>query len=35
MSFKAFINGKIFTSDKDMPYAESFIIKDGIINWIG
>ena len=35
MSNKAFKNGKIFTSDKDVPYAESFIVKDGIIIWIG
>lgn len=35
MSCRAFINGKIFTSNKDMPYAESFIVKDGIIIWIG
>lgn len=35
MSCKAFKNGKIFTSNKDMPYAESFIVENGIIAWIG
>jgi len=35
MSCKAFKNGKIFTSNKDMPYAESFIVENGIIIWIG
>lgn len=31
----AFINAKVFTSDKEQPYAEAFIIEDGIISWIG
>lgn len=35
MSCKAFKNGKVFTSNKDMPYAESFITENGIIIWIG
>lgn len=28
-------NGKIFTCDRDNPYAESMIIEKGIIKWIG
>ncbi len=35
MSNKIFKNGKIFTSNKEMPYADSFIVEDGIISWIG
>lgn len=30
-----FINGKVFTSNCDMLYADAFIIEDGIISWIG
>lgn len=32
---KAFINGKIFTSDKNNLYAESLIVEDGMIKWVG
>lgn len=35
MGVKIFRNGKIFTSDREMLYAESFIAEDGIITWIG
>ena len=35
MKKKAFINGKIFTSDRENLYAESFIAEDGYITWIG
>lgn len=35
MSCQAFINGNIFTSNRDMPWAEAFIVKDGNILWIG
>lgn len=34
MKKKAFVNGKIFTSDREKPYAESFIAEDGYITWI-
>lgn len=30
-----FINGKIFTANTEMKYANSMIIQNGIINWIG
>ena len=30
-----FVNGKIFTSNDAMPYAEAMIIEDGVIKWIG
>ncbi|MBR6799563.1 MAG: amidohydrolase family protein, partial [Firmicutes bacterium] len=32
---KLFVNGKIFTSDKDSPYAEAIAVKDGRIAWVG
>lgn len=32
---RIFRNGKIFTSDDEKPYADSFIAEDGIISWIG
>ena len=32
---KAFINGKIFTSNKNNLYAESLIVEDGVIKWVG
>ena len=32
---KAFVNGKIFTSDDSNPYAEAMIVEDGLIRWIG
>lgn len=35
MSTRAFINGKVFTSNKDMPYADSFVVENGTISWIG
>ena len=35
MGTQIFRNGRIFTSDYTMPYAESFAVKDGIIVWIG
>lgn len=31
----AFINGKIFTSDDRFPYADTMVVEDGIITWIG
>lgn len=31
----AYINGKIFTSDKYHPYAEAFTVEDGRITWVG
>lgn len=30
-----YINGKIFTSDDDRPYAEAMAVKDGRIAWVG
>ena len=30
-----YVNGKVFTSDKEHLYAESFAVKDGKIAWIG
>ena len=30
-----FINGKIFTSDDSRPYADSMIIENGVVTWIG
>ena len=30
-----FINGKIFTSDDSHPYADSMIVEEGRIIWIG
>ena len=35
MDTKIFINGKIFTSDSAAPYADSMIVQDGRITWIG
>lgn len=32
---EAFINAKIFTSCKDRPYADSMLVEDGTICWIG
>ena len=32
---KLFVNGKIFTSDKDSLYAQAMAIKDGRIAWVG
>ncbi len=32
---KLFVNGKIFTSDKDSPYSEAIAVKDGRIAWVG
>ncbi len=32
---KLFINGKIFTSDKETPYADAMAVRDGKIVWIG
>ena len=32
---KIFINGKIFTSNDDQPYAETMIVENGKITWIG
>lgn len=32
---KLFINGNIFTSDKNAPYAEAMAVSDGRISWIG
>lgn len=30
-----YINGKIFTSDDEQPYAEAMAVKDGRIAWVG
>ena len=30
-----YINGKIFTSDKEQPYADAMAVKDGKVVWIG
>lgn len=30
-----FINGKIFTSNPENPYASAMVIHDGRIEWIG
>lgn len=30
-----FTNGKVFTANEEKPYATDFIVKDGIISWIG
>ena len=30
-----YINGKIFTSDADRPYAQAMAVKDGRIAWVG
>ena len=35
MNTTTFINGKIFTSDSAAPYADSMIVEDGRITWIG
>ena len=35
MDSKVFVNGKIFTSNSDMPYASGMVIEDGFIKWIG
>lgn len=35
MNTTIFINGKIFTSDSAAPYADSMIVEDGRITWIG
>ncbi len=31
----AYINGKIFTSDPENPYAEAMIVEDGRVTWVG
>ncbi|MBS5335043.1 MAG: amidohydrolase [Firmicutes bacterium] len=35
MTAKIFVNGSVFTSDDEQPFANSFISEDGIIIWIG
>lgn len=35
MNKRMFINGKIFTSNKEKKYANAMIIHNGIIEWIG
>ncbi len=30
-----FINGKVFTSNREKLYADAFITEDGVISWIG
>ena len=30
-----YINGKIFTSDKERPFAQAMAVKDGRIAWVG
>ena len=32
---RLYINGKIFTSDDNRPYAEAMAVKDGRICWVG
>lgn len=32
---KLYINGKIFTSDKERPAAEAMAVKDGRVQWVG
>ena len=32
---RAYIGGKIFTADDSNPYADSMIVENGIITWIG
>ena len=32
---KAFVNGKIFTSNREDLYADAMIVQDGVITWIG
>lgn len=34
-SVQTFINGKIFTSNPEQPYASAMIVRDGRIAWIG
>lgn len=34
-SVQTFINGKIFTSNPEQPYANTMIVQDGRIVWIG
>ncbi|MBT2699933.1 amidohydrolase [Bacillus sp. ISL-40] len=34
-SIQTFINGKIFTSNPEQPYASTMIVRDGTILWIG
>jgi predicted amidohydrolase YtcJ len=34
-SVQTFINGKIFTSNPEQPYASTMIVRDGRIMWIG
>ena len=30
-----YVHGKIFTSDDDLPYADTMIVENGVIQWIG
>lgn len=32
---KAFVNGKIFTAWEELTVADSFLVEDGLIQWIG
>ena len=32
---KLFINGKIFTANKNMPFADTILVENGTIKWIG
>lgn len=32
---QVFVNGKIYTADREKPYADAFAVKDGRIAWIG
>lgn len=34
-SKRAFVNGKIFTSDDSNLYADAILVEDGIITWVG
>ena len=33
--YQIFVNGTIFTSDDDNPWAQAMIIRDGRIFWVG
>lgn len=35
MRNRVFINGKVFTADTQVPFAECFVVENGKITWIG
>lgn len=35
MHVQTFVNGKIFTSNEQMPFAEAMVVEEGKISWIG